>query len=468
MKTAVQILLLIILISVIVVLISENRHPVKTAAWIVVLVCLPILGLVLYFFFGKDKSRKRLASNYQVAALKKRTADNYSENIVHDLPDEHREVITQLWTTNRAYPLSGNSLKTYIEFDKMFDDLMTDIENATDHIHFQFFKFENDSYGHRIAELLIRKAQEGVDVRVQYDDAVNLTRKCFFRWMAKGGVKVQPFLRIILPFISSNANYRNHRKVVVIDGKIGYTGGMNIAERYATGIKRGIWRDTHLRIEGPAVSELQTSFLIDWLFSSRKFLCSDRYYPKLPAKGDKTVQIATSGPMDEWRVIMQGFVQLFSNSHKYIYIQSPYFIPTGPIMMALKNAALAGVDVRVMFPYHGDRGIIVPLASRSYVREALSAGVKIGFYTGGYLHSKTIVIDDSFVTIGSTNIDVRSFEQDFELNAFIYDRELSVKMRETFEKDEMSTRYISAEEWDSRPRFEKFKESFARLFSPLL
>lgn len=322
--------------------------------------------------------------------------------------------------------------------------------------------------GRRIEEVLVRKASEGVEVRVQYDDAANLTHRGFFRRMRQRGVQVQPFLKVGLVFLDADTNYRNHRKVVVVDGRVGYLGGMNIAKRYSTGVHGGDWRDTHMRVEGPAVSELQTSFVVDWQFSSGRLLNFDRYYPKVESCGDVCMQIATSGPLDEWRVIMQGIAQMIAASRDYIYIESPYLIPTEPVLMALRNAALSGVDVRIIIPYRGDKGIIPPLASRSYVKDVITAGVKVFFYNGGYMHSKAIVSDDRLCTIGSTNMDVRSYEQDFEINAFIYDEGVARELREHFLRDQANSTPVDPVAWNSRSWFRRYKESLARLLSPLL
>lgn len=314
----------------------------------------------------------------------------------------------------------------------------------------------------------MRKARSGVEVRLQYDDLGNLRRKKFYRELKAAGIQVRPFLALTLPFISENINFRNHRKIVVIDGRIGYLGGMNIAERYGAGLPWGPWRDTHLRVEGPAVAELQTSFLCDWRFSKGELLAEPRYYPSCGKAGDTLMQIISSGPMDEWHVAMQGLVRLISNARQYVYIQSPYFVPTASVMLAMKNAALAGVDIRVMFPWRGDAGQLVSLASKSYVREALAAGVKIYFYRKGFLHSKTVVSDDAFTTIGSTNVDVRSYTLDFEINAYLYDRDMALRMKEAFLRDQADSEQADLARWQHRPLFEKFKESFARLLSPLL
>ena len=468
MSQVLNILFAAALISLIILIISQNRHPVRTLAWILILCLLPGLGLVLYLLFGTDKRKDRLISDKRLDQLKSEVAASNSLMLRKQVPNGHEDLATLLWMTNKAIPLAGNDVKVYTSFDPMLEDLLTDMDKATDHVHFEFFKFEDDKVGRKVGEKLRELAARGLEVRVTYDSAANLTRYKFYRWLRKGGVQVHSFLPVILPFLTSTTNYRNHRKIVVIDGKVGYLGGMDIADRYSKGIRGGVWRDTHARIQGPAAAELQTAFLVDWQYCSRRFVSGDRYFPCVEPCGDSIVQIATSGPMDEWKVTMQGMIRLITQAQRYVYIESPYFIPTEPVMLALKNAALSGVDVRIIIPYYGDKGVLVPLASRSYVEEALIAGVKIYFYGGGYLHSKTLVSDGTVCTVGSTNLDVRSFEQDFEINAFIYDAAVSRKLRDAFLSDMENSTRVTLEQWRKRSTWEKFKESFARLFSPIL
>ena len=468
MSQVLNILFAAALISLIILIISQNRHPVRTLAWILILCLLPGLGLVLYLLFGTDKRKDRLISDKRLDQLKSEVAASNSLMLRKQVPNGHEDLATLLWMTNKAIPLAGNDVKVYTSFDPMLEDLLTDMDKATDHVHFEFFKFEDDKVGRKVGEKLRELAARGLEVRVTYDSAANLTRYKFYRWLRKGGVQVHSFLPVILPFLTSTTNYRNHRKIVVIDGKVGYLGGMNIADRYSKGIRGGVWRDTHARIQGPAAAELQTAFLVDWQYCSRRFVSGDRYFPCVEPCGDSIVQIATSGPMDEWKVTMQGMIRLITQAQRYVYIESPYFIPTEPVMLALKNAALSGVDVRIIIPYYGDKGVLVPLASRSYVEEALIAGVKIYFYGGGYLHSKTLVSDGTVCTVGSTNLDVRSFEQDFEINAFIYDAAVARKLSDAFLADMESSTRVTLEQWRKRSTWEKFKESFARLFSPIL
>lgn len=463
-----QIVLLIIMVSIIVMLILENRHPVKTIAWILVLCFLPGLGLVLYLFFGLDNRQKRLVSEPDLSDFKSCSVKSQSSDIFVNPDNYCKDLVNLLWATNMSIPFEGNSVKIYTEFDNMMDDMLKDLESAEHHIHFEFFKFENDDVGRKVEEILKRKVAEGVEVRVQYDDAANLLRKRFYWRMKKAGVMVAPFIKVVLPFLSRNTNYRNHRKVVVIDGRYGYVGGMNIAKRYSEGVHGGNWRDTHMRVTGPVVSEMQTCFLTDWQFSTKEHLAFPKYYPSQPRTGNVRMQIATSGPMDEWRVIMQAMIKLFANSREYLYIHTPYFVPTESVMLSLRTAALAGVDVRVMLPSRGDRGVTVQLASRSYVKDLLSAGVRVFFYKKGYMHSKAIVADDLVSTVGSSNMDIRSFEQNFEVNGFIYDREIALQLKQAFLEDQQECMEILEEEWDKRPKSKAFMESLARLLSPLL
>ena len=458
----------VLLLSIIVMEIAENGHPIRTLAWILVLTFLPGVGLLLYFFFGRDRKNRRLVSVEDQERLQANSARACEGHIREEVAPEHRNLVTLLYTAGHSLPVEGNDVRVYTDFPSMYGDLLADLESARHHIHFQFFKFEDDELGRKAEEILTRKAQEGVEVRLQIDDLANLTRRKFYRRMQKKGVQVKSFLRVRLLLLNSDTNYRNHRKNVVIDGRVGYTGGMNIAKRYAVGIRSGIWRDTHIRVTGPVVSEMQSAFLMDWKFTTKQLLDDPAYYPAVPPAGNLLMQVATSGPMGEFRVIMQAVLRILAESKHYVYIQTPYFIPTEPIMLALRNAALSGLDVRLMVPYRGDGNFLVTLASRSYVKDLLAAGVKVIFYEKGFLHAKTIVADDQVVSIGSTNMDVRSFEQDFEINAFIYDSDMAVWMRDVFLEDEKDGRYIDPAQWAERPAFVRFEESFARLFSPLL
>lgn len=460
-----HIVILLIIFSTIFLIVMENRNPVKTITWCMVLVFMPVLGLLLYILFGMDNRHRRQIKEEDLRRLKDITKTLQKD----DISFRYNGLSSLLYNANGAYLLGGNKVEILNDFSTMSDRLVKDIEKSKEHINMLFFKFENDPAGRKIADALISKAEEGVQVRLIYDEAGNMmVPRRFYNKLKKHGIQVRGFIRIFLPILSRDYNSRNHRKVVVIDGKIGYMGGMNIAQRYAVGLKWGIWRDTHIRITGPAVSELQTSFLTDWKFTKGDAPDLDLMYRNIPPSGNTLMQIVAGGSMDKWNIMMQAYMTAIAASRKYAYLQSPYFIPPEPIMKVLQNAALSGVDVRVMFPYRGDKGILPPWASRSYIADALSAGIKVYLYKKGYMHSKTMVIDDSFVTIGSTNIDFRGFEQDFEINAFMYDEELAIEQRDLFLKDQNDSELVVPEEWANRPGMDKVKESFARVFSQVL
>ena len=467
MASWLNILLLVILISIILMEIAENGHPIRTLTWILLLVFLPVIGLILYFFFGRDRKNRRMVSVDDMDQFQELTDRAVEGYVCQNPPKNVKNLITLLHTAGKAVPVTGNDVRVYTDFSAMYADLLADLEAAQHHIHFQFFKFEDDEMGRKAEEILVRKAQSGVQVRLQIDDLANLSRRRFFRRMAQKGVLVRPFFRVQL-FLSSDTNYRNHRKNVVIDGRVGYTGGMNIAKRYAVGIRNGVWRDTHIRVEGPVVAEMQTAFLVDWKFSTKQLLRDPIYFPQVPSAGNLLMQVATSGPLGEFRVIMQAILRVFSESRKYVYVQTPYFIPNEPLGMALRNCALAGVDVRLIIPRRDDVNIITTLASRSYIKDLLEAGVKVYFYDKGFMHAKTVVADDEVCSIGSTNLDIRSFEQDFEINAFIYDRKMARQMRDLFLQDLESCTQVDPERWAHRSRIHRFWESVARLFSPIL
>ena len=464
-----QVFVLTIILGTILVIISENRNPVKTIAWCVVLAFMPVIGLLLYILFGMDNRHRRLIKEDDLSRLKGITEIIQGEDISSDIPTQYKPLAGMLHKMNRAYPLSGNKVEIITDFQTMSDRLIADIGSARQHINMLFFKFEDDEVGRRIADALIKKAEEGVQVRLIYDDAGNLmVPRRFYKKLRKHGLQVRGFIKIFLPILSRDYNSRNHRKVVVIDGRVGYMGGMNIAQRYAEGLKWGIWRDTQIRIMGPAVSELQTSFLTDWKFTKGDTPDLGLMYPYNAPCGNTLMQIVTGGPMDKWNAMMQAYMTAIVSARSYAYLQSPYFIPPEPIMKVLQNAALSGVDVRVMIPYRGDKGVLPPWASRSYIKEALNAGISMYLYRKGYMHAKTLVIDDSLVTIGSTNLDFRGFEQDFEINAFMYDENLARQQHDLFIEDQKDAELIDPLEWDKRPLLDKAKESAARIFSQVL
>jgi cardiolipin synthase len=457
-----------IVIGMIIVIILDNRNPVKTIAWALVLAFIPVVGLIFYFFFGRSRRRERIIGRKVYnRLLKNPMAEFLSQNNL-PYPPKYSRLIALLQNINQALPFDGNNIDIYTAGTPMLKALLAELKKAKTHIHIEFYIFEDDATGHAVRDVLIAKAREGVEVRVIYDD-VGCWRvpARFFSEMTRAGIEVRSFLEVRFPLLTSRVNYRNHRKVVVIDGRVGFVGGMNLADRYMNGVSWGVWRDTHLRIEGKAVHGLQMAFLMDWYFVDRTLLSSSRYYPKQETKGDSMVQIVTSDPIGPWKEIMQGLVQAISNAQTYFYMQTPYFLPTEQLLAAMQSAALSGVDVRLMLPQRADNRLI-QLASCSYLADMLRAGVKIYFYKKGFLHSKLMVSDDAFATVGSTNLDFRSFEHNFELNAFIYDSGAAGRMRDIFLSDQRHCSQLFLRSWKKRSIWQKAGESVMRLMAPLL
>lgn len=461
-------LLPITIIGAIIIIILDNRNPVKSLAWILVLVFLPIVGLILYYFFGRDTRRIRIINKKTYGRMLEKPMAEYLAQQETFLPHNYSRLISLFRNNTQALPFDGNDVEIYTSGNQMLDSLMQQLEQATKHIHLQFYIFEDDSVGQQVKEMLMRKARQGVEVRVLYDDVGcwHVSRK-FFQEMEEAGVQVHAFLEVRFPRFASGMNYRNHRKVVVIDGEVGYIGGMNLADRYVNGVPWGIWRDTHVKITGKAVHGLQTIFLLDWYFVSGTLLTDGRYFPSLDDCGDSLIQIVAGSPVGPWREIMQGLTMSIALAKNYFYIQTPYFMPTESVRMALTTAAVSGVDVRLMIPRRADSWL-VNKASRSYLRDMLQAGVKVYFYEKGFLHSKLLVSDDMLSSIGSANIDFRSFEHNLEANAFIYDEATATKLRELFLADQRDCTQLSLKSWKKRPWYNKFSESVVRLLSPLL
>lgn len=463
-----QILYVATALGTMIVVISENRNPLKTISWVLILLLLPLVGLIIYYFFGEDSRKQRLISNKMYKKLNRRSIGRKELLETLNPPNEYKGLVNLLNRLKSSPLYGGSSVKFYSDGVSKFEDLFAELEKAEKHIHIQYYIFLDDEVGRKTRDILVRKASEGVEVRLIYDDVGSWkAKRDFFKDMQARGVEVQPFLKVAFKILTSRVNYRNHRKIVVVDGKVGFVGGMNIADRYIQGVKFGIWRDSHIKIEGKAVAGLQTSFLIDWYSSRKEFLASDIYYPILENKGENMMQLVTSGPVGRYKDIHLGILQAISNAKESVYIQTPYFIPTDSLLQAMQMAAMRGVDVRLMLPRHSDT-TFVHIATMSFLKEVLDAKVNVYFFDAGFLHSKLMTIDSSLTITGSANMDIRSFEHNFEIDAFIYSEETCRRAQEIFFEDMERSTLLLVEEWDKRPRFSKFKESVMRLFSPLL
>ena len=467
-STIFMVLYTITIIGLVLLILLENRNPLKTIPWVIVLIFVPGIGLFFYYFFGRDNRRLRIISRRTYKRYRKQVNIEKKPRHLNIIPKEYLPLAQLLNNSNYSDIFYGSDISIFTNGKDKFNSLLEDIRNARHHIHLQYYIFNNDKIGNAVREALIEKAREGVIVRVLYDDVGSWsTKNIFFEKMKKEGIEVFPYLKVVFPILTSKVNYRNHRKIVVIDGQVGYMGGMNIADRYIDGNKLGQWRDTHFRITGGGVHGLQASFLLDWYVICNNLVNGKEYYPALQTTSDMKMQVVMSGPTSQWQTLMQAFIFCISNAKKYIYIQTPYFLPTDALNQALQMAALGGIDVRLMIPRRSDTKS-AQMATFSYIDKMLKSGVKVYLYENGFLHSKTLLVDDTLTCFGSANFDFRSFEHNFEINAFVYQEELAVKMREIFLQDINNCKEITYLVWRKRPITERLIESFMRLFAPLL
>ena len=465
---AFRLVYLAVILFTIVIVLLDNRNPVKTMAWVLVLVFLPVVGLAFYFFFGRNTRKERLISKKGFSRLSKRPMAEYqAQEALGDFTGRN-QLIPFFHRVSNALPFDGNDVQVFTDGYSMYQELFRRIAKAKHHIHLEFYIFENDAVGRLLRDLLIDKAREGVSVRLLYDDVgcwdVN---PMFYDEMLCEGIEVRSFLKVRFPQFTSKVNYRNHRKLAIIDGKVGFIGGMNIALRYLKGVPWGVWRDTHICLKGKAVYGIQTAFLTDWFAVDRTLLTSAQYFPKMDSVGTSVAQIVTSDPVGEWHDIMLGLVKAISCAQRYIYVETPYFLPTEQVMTAFQTAALSGVDVRLMIPKKAD-AFITHKGTMSYLDELMKSGVKVYFYRAGFLHSKLWVADDEWASVGSTNLDFRSFEHNFEANAFFYDEKTVCTLKEIFLEDMKKCMTLSQKIWDKRSFKNKIVESVVRLLAPLL
>lgn len=461
------------IVSIICVVLSENRNPVKSLAWVTILLLLPLLGIVLYIFFGRSIKNTAMISRRNRRKLKRREGTQPRVDYRKlDLSHESRQLVILGRSVGGSGLYPHNSVKIFTDGAKKLESLLADLRSATRSINLQYYIIADDDTGRRVAEVLKERAAAGVKVRVIYDHVGSFnTRSRFFKDLRKAGVEAYPFFKVSFPQLGTKINWRNHRKLCIIDDRVGYIGGMNLADRYVHGSSLGQWRDTHLRVEGRFTAALTYSFAVDWAFMGRRLELSEKGTvkdtPAPDASHTAALQLVTSGPTGQWSNVAFLFLRAIAGAKKRIFLQTPYFLPTEALLKALQQAALAHVDVRLMIPRHTDSRMLT-LASSSYITECLRAGIKIYFYEGGMLHSKTMIIDDELSTVGSTNFDFRSFEHNFESNAFIYSKEVNQALVAAFMSDLGQCRRVYPDEWRSRSRMRRAAESLVRLLSPIL
>lgn len=463
------IIYVVIIISCVYVVLTENRNPIKSLAWVTVLIFLPIVGWVFYMFFGRS-----LKGLHLISRQKKRKSLNSKKNSLDEVEhlevtDRNQQLIKLSYALCGAAYYRGNDVEIFNDGREKFDRLREDIVNAKRFINIQYYIFCDDAIGHEIAYLLSKKVKEGVEVRVIYDHVGSFSVKNrFFKHLRDAGVDAHPFFRVTFPQFANRINWRNHRKITVIDGEIGYIGGMNVADRYLKGLEPGkIWRDTHLRVTGPIVEAMQYSFSADWSFMQNTTIEDNQPVNPMPTGCNTAMQLIASGPNSAWSNIALIFHKAIAGARKSVYIQTPYFLPTEALLKALLTAALSGVDVRIMIPRKSD-STLLRYASYSYIEECLKAGIKIYLYDAGMLHSKNLIVDEELVSSGSTNFDFRSFEHNFEANLMIYSKDVNAKFRNIFFQDIKNSTKLSLSVWQKRPKTQSLLESIIRLLAPIL
>lgn len=471
---AVAILLMLVnMISVFSLIFIERKDPTTTWAWLLILLLIPGVGFIVYLLLGQNLSRQKIFREKKIID-KTRAAGLEEMQEIHgikmELQDEYSDLILMNYNQCGSIYTTGNEVKTYISGEKKFHDLIKDIRSAKSFIHIEYYIFRFDDLGKAIIDELKSKVDEDVEVRLLVDGmgSKNLKQK-EIRYIKSLGIKFSIFFPGAFPRINTRINYRNHRKIVVIDGEIGYVGGFNVGNEYVNrGHQFKFWRDTHLKVKGQAVNELNKRFILDWDYASNEnFDNIIKYFPKPKEYGRVGMQIVSSGPdhMDEY--IKIAYMKIINNARKYVYIQTPYLVPDEPILEALRISALSGVDVRIIVPDKPDHFFMEWVLSAN-IANLIDYGVKIYRYNNGFIHSKTIVSDDIVSSIGTANMDNRSFRLNFEVNAFIYDGVVAKEQSKIFLNDQKFSTFVIKEAYEKRSRVLRIKESLIKLVSPIL
>lgn len=453
----------------------EKRDISAAWAWLFVMLLLPGIGFIIYLFFGWKlnqrqifdlKAQKRLGIS-DMAEYQKRNPKNkptLDTNLENDL-------VQMFLNTDNAILTTKNDLKIFTDGHEKFNNLFEDLKKAKHHINIEYFTIYDDQLGKKLRKILVQKAREGVQVRVLYDlFGSKGSKQKFFKELIQAGGEVTPFMKSKLGYYSFRINFRNHRKIVVIDGSVGYIGGFNIGDQYLGRNKRfGNWRDTHLRLEGSVVLQLQSRFFMDWNASAKrqKVQFSLDYFPQSNVQNNIPMQIVSSGPENDVQKIKQGYIKMIMGAKHSIWIETPYFIPDDALMEALLIAIRSGIEVRIVIPQMPDHPFVYR-ATEYYVQQLLKAGARIYSYQNGFMHAKTIVVDNMIISVGSANWDIRSFKLNFEANAFMYDPKVAEQIIATIKNDLKDARELDEEYFKQQSSWKKFRQLASRLISPIL
>lgn len=476
-------LVFIILLSVVTIvrIIMDTNNSAKTMAYILLVFLFPIGGAIIYFAFGINYRRRKLFSKKIILNddLFNKIEDRLAEASLEALNEGHENIkgnedLIRLLMKDSKAPLSYNKVKLLINGEEKFAEVLKAIESAQSFIHLEYYIFDDDEIGNKIINLLKVKAEQGVTVRFIYDDfGSHKLADSTIEMMRLANIQVFPFFEVKFYLLANRINYRDHRKIIIVDGLIGFTGGINVSDRYVnTGeVGRLYWRDTHVMIEGPAVNSLQYHFIANWNFCTEETLEINRvFFPNIFEKKEKhedLVQIVAGGPDYRTSGIMLSFFTAIVNAKERVYITSPYFIPNESIYDALKKAALSGKDTRLLLPGISDSKI-VNAAARSYFKDLLSCGVRIFLYQKGFIHAKTMIVDQNLSIVGSANMDGRSFDLNFEINAVVYSKKICRELSDTYLNDINYSEELSAKKWEERAWWRELLDDIARLLSPIL
>lgn len=454
-------------------------RPTKTLAWLLAIFTVPVGGMLFYFILGRNRKKNKfytLKKTEEISQYYAKVEDYYDS--LNDTEDsttptaikEHIKLAKLITKGSKFLPSVGNELIPLKNGVATFDAIFTAMKAAEKFIHLQYYIFEEGDLAETFKTILIEKANEGVEIRFLYDalGSRTLSNK-YINNLKASGIQVYSFLPMRLGRLLSSINYRNHRKIIIVDGKVGFTGGINVSDKYIKGDSiLGNWYDMHLQLKGPVVNSLQAVFTMDWSFASGKdSLLNTHYFAKHTTAGNSIAQIVASGPDSDFSSIQQLYFSIINSAKKYVYITNPYIIPGEVLKEALQVAAMSGIDVRLLLSTNSD-SFLVKWNVRSHFEDFLESGVKIYQYPDGFLHSKVIISDDALTSIGTANVDIRSFEQNYEVNALIYDREITTQLKEDFLKDCEKSSLIDYQTFIKRSQIDRLKEGVAKVFSPVL
>ncbi|MEA3423778.1 MAG: cardiolipin synthase [Bacillota bacterium] len=455
----------------------DNDQPYRTLSWLLVLLLLPYVGIVLYILLGKNVRPKRVANRKIVSdvSIEERVAESQTDAISYLVSinegvvlTRHTKIIKLLLKNSNSLFSVNNRVEVLTNGVQTFSRIMRSLLEAKEDIYMEYFIIKDDKLGNKIKDILIEKAKDGVKVKIMYD-AVGCWKlgKEFKKQLIEAGVEIYPFCPVAFPVLSRRLNYRNHRKILIVDGKTGYLGGLNIGDEYlGKSEKLGFWRDTHLKIEGEGVRSLEKIFINDWKFVSGEILESNQIFKPLTYEKHCILQIAASGPDSDWQNIQQGYFSIIATANERIWIETPYLVPDDSLRMALKTAALSGIDVKIIIPNKPDH-FFVYWASRDNIEGLAEAGVKIYTYERGFIHSKILTVDGIVASVGTANMDIRSFGINYEVNAFIYGKDTIERLEQDFISDLQDSKMIDYEKHLKRGLKEKVLEALGRLVSPI-